>query len=118
MKVINAPTTAQVEELHGLWGQFQDEILPCYLSTSYLRQLGNTDIFHLPDLDVKDQADIIEMTIALQTIIHLLDASSNKQEKYGYLFESNKKILTKHGVSFPFEARLFELPEKNYRRYH
>ncbi|WP_028782969.1 DUF5365 family protein [Thalassobacillus devorans] len=118
MKVINAPTTAQVEALHGLWGHFQEEVLPCYLSTSYLKQLGNTDIFHLPDLDVKDQSDIIEMTIALQTIIHLLDASSHKQEKAGYLFESNKKILTRHGVSFPFEARLFNLPEKKYRRYH
>ncbi|MBM7552536.1 DUF5365 family protein [Thalassobacillus pellis] len=118
MKVINGATDKQIEELTSLWTYFQENILPAYFSQAYMEKLDQADIFLLPELEAKDQGDIISMTIALQTLIHLLLPGQNVSLQSEKLFHENKQILESHGLSFPFDTAVFDFPNENSYGHH
>ncbi|MFD1018413.1 DUF5365 family protein [Thalassobacillus hwangdonensis] len=116
MRVINAGTEVQIKDVQDLWGDFRRNTLSKYFPEDYLDQLSEAEVLKLPELETIDQADIIQMTIAMQTMIHLLEHPES-DERQLELFEKNKRILIELGIPFPFSKEMLTSRNKN-KRFH
>ena len=109
MKVVQASTPCQEEEIKNLIKQVYSEVFPIYFSDKEIQNYEKCNVLHMSTNHFERFStlkDAYQVIASLQTLITILKNESTDNQ-YMEIFYKNVSTLVEYDFHFPFEYKHF-----------